>query len=134
MPRWQVINNDTGTRVVTDLQIADRLWARVLGLQLRSQLPMGSGLLLVPCASVHTFLVRFSIDVIFLNKLGGVIEVRRQVRPWRIIRKVHGVYATLEVPYGGANNVRPGNVLSLQAAPGNTSPPPKSVLFLWHSW
>ena len=45
MPRWQVINNDTGTRVVTDLQIADRLWARVkdtITLFLRNQRRSGA--------------------------------------------------------------------------------------------
>ena len=133
MSPWHVINRDTGERVVTDLKIARRFLSRMFGLLLRNELPVGSGLLLVPCSSVHTFLMSFPIDVILLDRNGHVVDVRRNVRPWSLVRGKPGVHAVLEVPLG-TTNVRIGQSLTLRAAPGYTQLPPKSAMFLWHGW
>jgi hypothetical protein len=102
-----LVCRDTGEVVVEHLEVADNYWRRLVGLQFRRSLPPGDGLLLVPCSSIHTFWMRFAIDVLTLDKTGVVLEVRRAVKPWRIVachRLTHAVLETAptqsELPSG----------------------------------
>lgn len=126
---WRLIQADTGSTVANALEIADGFWSRFKGLQFRAALPAGTGLLLVPCPSVHTFFVRFAIDVISIDRTGRVVAVRRHVKPWRIVPPTPGGYATLEMPAGAAR-VNVGDSLRLEPTSGEIVPP--SVTFLFH--
>ncbi len=98
----QLIDNDTGVVAVEDLELAKGYWSRVKGLQFRKSLPLGRGLLLIPGGSIHTFWMRFAIDVVMLDRDLTVLDVRREVRPWRIVKAVPGTHAILELPAGTA--------------------------------
>jgi len=99
--KFQMISLESNRIVVDELQIADSLWSRFVGLQFRRELPVGHGLLLIPCRSIHTFWMRFAIDVIFLDADGTVLDVRSAVRPWRTTASRHGrPHATLELAAG----------------------------------
>jgi len=115
---------ETGEVIVERLDVADGIWTRFWGLQFRRELPSGAGLLLVPCSSVHTFFLRFAIDVLLLDRRGVVVALHRSVRPWRVVLPARGAYATLEVPAGSAN-IAVGATLRLDAAEG-----PRSLSFL----
>ena len=54
------------------------------GLLGRRGLESGEGLLLRPTGSVHTFFMRFPIDVVFLARDGEVLKVAQAVPPWRM--------------------------------------------------
>lgn len=71
--------------MLAELELATTFWRRFKGLQLRRQLPAEAGLLLAPCSSLHTCFMRFAIDVIMLDRGGTVLQVRRGVRPWRVV-------------------------------------------------
>jgi len=71
--------------------------ARLLGLAGLRDVPYPSALLILGCSSVHTFGMRFRIDVVFLDEHREVIGERRDLRPWRIARK-RGAKAVLEFP------------------------------------
>ena len=62
--------------------------ARLLGLALMgaSELPSGHALVLRPCSSIHTFGMRFAIDVAFADAAGEVLRVIRDVPPRRVRR------------------------------------------------
>jgi uncharacterized membrane protein (UPF0127 family) len=67
---------------------AGTVGSRLLGLarvDARS-LPQGHALLLRPCSSIHTFGMRFPIDVVFADSDGNALRVVRDVPPWRILR------------------------------------------------
>jgi uncharacterized membrane protein (UPF0127 family) len=64
---------------------ATTLRARLLGLALLRELPAGHALLIPDCASVHTFGMRFPLDVVFLDECGGVVRVERDVRRRRLL-------------------------------------------------
>jgi uncharacterized membrane protein (UPF0127 family) len=70
---------------------------RLLGLAWRERDDAGPGLLIPRCASVHTFGMRFELDVYFLDADGYVLSVRRQVPPRRILW-CRGAAAVLEIP------------------------------------
>lgn len=123
--RAKLIRAADGATVVAALEVADGWWSRFKGLQFRRSLPAGTGLLLVPCPSVHTFFCRFPIDLVLLDRQGKVIGVRRNVRPWRIVWPVKGTYAILELP-ALTTIVADGDVLRL----AGTSEARKSLEFL----
>jgi uncharacterized membrane protein (UPF0127 family) len=60
--------------------------ARLLGLALLAELPAAQGLLIPRCRSVHTFGMRFALDVLFLDEHGGVVRLDREVPPGRMAR------------------------------------------------
>ena len=105
MPPHRLIETSTGRVVCERLRIADGFWSRLVGLQFRRTLPTGEGLLLVPCASAHTFFVRFAIDIVMLDERYEVIEVRTHVRPCRFVIPRRRTHAMVELPAGTANVV-----------------------------
>lgn len=62
---------------------ADTSAARMRGLLGRSSLDPGEGLWIVPCESVHTFFMRFAIDLVYLDRDLRVRKIRSAVPPWR---------------------------------------------------
>jgi uncharacterized membrane protein (UPF0127 family) len=78
-----------------DVRVARSRWARLLGLALLRDLPAGTALLIPRCRSVHTFGMRFRIDVVFLDAAGRPLREVRGVPPWRVI-SCSGAAAVLE--------------------------------------
>ena len=108
-----------------DAEIADGLFSRFLGLQFRGSLPAGKGLMLVPGRSVHTFFMRFAIDVVRIDATGRVIGVDPFVEPWRVSFGDRESHAVLELPAASAR-IYPGDWLRLADA----SRAPASLKFL----
>jgi uncharacterized protein len=77
--------------------VADSFRSRLRGLAWRRRSQAGPGLLIPRCASVHTFGMRFALDVCFLDRGGRILAVRRGVPPRRVVRH-HGAAAVLEIP------------------------------------
>ncbi|HEY3435486.1 MAG TPA: DUF192 domain-containing protein [Solirubrobacterales bacterium] len=77
--------------------VAKDFRTRLLGLSWRSRGRAGPGLLIPRCSSVHTFGMRFPLDIYFLDAAGRVISVRRRVPPRRVIWQ-RGAAAILEIP------------------------------------
>jgi uncharacterized membrane protein (UPF0127 family) len=75
---------------------------RKQGLLSRSGLDPDSALVLAPCAAVHTFFMRFPIDVVFVRRDGTVARVVSNLGPWRIAI-AFGAYAAIELAAGGAS-------------------------------
>jgi uncharacterized membrane protein (UPF0127 family) len=71
------------------------------GLLGRRGLVSGEGLLLRPASSVHTFFMRFAIDVVFLAADGEVLKIASRVPAWRAVA-CKGAAAVLELPAGEA--------------------------------
>lgn len=62
---------------------ADTFWKRAIGLMGRKDMPDNEGLLLSPCRSIHTFFMRFPIDLVWLDGAMNIVKVDRNVQPWR---------------------------------------------------
>ena len=63
------------------------------------RLPADHALILAPCTSVHTWFMRFPIDVIFVGRDGEVLKTRANVPAWRMLA-AWGGYATIEMAPG----------------------------------
>lgn len=93
---------------------ADTLAGRIWGLLGRAALEPDEGLLLHPCRRVHTFGMRFPIDVLVCDGELRVLDVQT-LRPWRRSRRVRGARACVELARGAAGGVAPGDRLELEA-------------------
>lgn len=56
------------------LAIADKFWPRLLGLMGKKMLINGCALLLFPCSSIHTFFMRFPIDVVYIDRDWNIVK------------------------------------------------------------
>ena len=77
-------NTRTGEMVATHVVIAVDSASRRKGLLGRAEMPAGEALIIAPCSSVHTFFMKFTIDVAFVNRAGQVVRVCQHLAPWRI--------------------------------------------------
>jgi uncharacterized membrane protein (UPF0127 family) len=84
--------------------VADSFRSRLCGLAWRERAQAGPGLLIPRCSSVHTFGMRFALDLYFLDRDGRVLSVRRRVPPRRIVW-CRGAFAVLEVPAGEGGEI-----------------------------
>src|ERR1700761_8314 len=89
LPRREVLGRD--------VPVAVGVRARLVGLALLDRLDAGPGLLLPRCSSVHTFGMRFALDVYFLGSDGKILDARRAIPPRRFVA-CRGALAVLEMP------------------------------------
>lgn len=71
---------------IPQVWVADRWWSRMRGLLARPPLSAdgSQALLITPCASVHTVGMRYSLDLVYLDRAGMVVGWREHVAPWRL--------------------------------------------------
>lgn len=97
-----LVNAGTGKVVATQLQTAFDSAARRKGLLGRTSMPSDAALLIAPCNGVHTFFMRFPIDVVFAARDGRVVKVCHGVLPWRLAL-AFSAFATVELAAGAAS-------------------------------
>jgi uncharacterized membrane protein (UPF0127 family) len=93
-------NVDTGTVVADKVAVADTRATRAVGLLNREGLEAGEALWIVPSRGVHTWWMRFAIDVVALDDRGVVVDQVSDLKPWRIRLPRRGTAGVLELPAG----------------------------------
>ena len=82
------------------VEVADSHVARAVGLLGRKELPMGRGIWIKPCKSIHTFFLKFAIDVAYIDAEGTVVKTCAHLRPFRISIGGRRAQSALELPSG----------------------------------
>ncbi|GAB4324148.1 MAG: hypothetical protein Kow0074_16890 [Candidatus Zixiibacteriota bacterium] len=95
------INTSKGDRVIA----ANVVWAgtsaeRRKGLLGRTTMSPDDGMYITPCECVHTFAMKFPIDIAFLDKNGRILRIQRALKPYRISRLVWQADGVLELAAG----------------------------------
>jgi len=88
-------NARTGTILADRLLTAFDSNSRNRGLLAHDALKPGTALILAPTFAIHTFFMKFPIDVLFVARDGRVLKVRRAVGPWRVAA-CWNAFATIE--------------------------------------
>jgi hypothetical protein len=97
-----LVRNETRKTVLADAaEMADTSAKRRVGLLKHERLAPGEGLWIVPCESVHTFFMKFPIDIIYLDRKRKVRKVRGAVPAWRLSMCL-SAHSVLELPAGRA--------------------------------
>lgn len=101
-----VVKNETSGYVIAQVtDVADTSAKRRKGLLGRRALPEGHALWIVPCESVHTWFMRFPIDVVYLDREHKVRKVCKSVAPWRLSICLFA-HSVLELPAGVSEKTR----------------------------
>jgi uncharacterized protein len=110
---------ENGVAVCDRCEVADGPIARMRGLLGRDGLEPGAGMLMTREPSVHTFFMRFPIDVVFLDKQDRIVKVVHDLRPWRFAGARRAA-AVLELPAGTAATagLEPGMTLTRTTVDG----------------
>jgi uncharacterized membrane protein (UPF0127 family) len=113
--QFALVDAATGRVVVPRLEFALDSVSRRKGLLGRDGLDPGAGLVIAPSNSVHTFFMRFAIDIVFLHRSGRVLKIRHRV-PARRVAVSATAHAVLELPAGAAAaaGISVGATLALQ--------------------
>jgi hypothetical protein len=81
------------------MEVADSAAMRNKGLLGRDRLSPGEGLWIIPCEAVHTFWMRFPIDLVYLDRKKRIRKLSSDVRPWRLSACLWA-HSVLELPPG----------------------------------
>ena len=104
-PRWtngsSVTIERSGTVLVNHLEVAGDSASRKKGLLGRDRLDPGCGVAIAPCQGVHTFGMRFAIDIVAVARDGTVVKIRSHVPRRRIVLALKA-FAIVELPAGAA--------------------------------
>ena len=112
-----VVRNETRNIILAEsAEIADTSGKRRKGLLGRDYLPVGEGLWIVPCESVHTFGMKFPIDVLYLDRRKRVRKARKMLVPWSMSLCLFA-HSVLELPAGmiERTGTRPGDQIIIKA-------------------
>jgi len=90
----------TGLELIPKCRLATSFGPRFLGLMGRSGLSADEAILFPKCNSIHTFFMRFPIDVVLVSDKGEVVEVVEAMRAWRLLMPRKNVRHVVEMAAG----------------------------------
>lgn len=102
----RVTNLSKNTCLGTKIVVADSPHRRVVGLLGTTGLEPECGLLIFPTQAVHTFGMKYPLDLVFLDKNKKVIGIRKCLRPYRLSRIYWRAQCVLELPVPTIENTR----------------------------
>lgn len=110
---YQITNTTRSTTVAARAERARSFWARLRGLMFRAELPADGGMVIEPNGSVHTFWMRFPIDVIFVDRSDRVVGLVPAMPPNRPYAGARHAHRTVELPAGSIarSNTAKGDLL-----------------------
>lgn len=111
----RIYNETRGVSLGDSVDVADSSETRRRGLLKHTGLRTGQGLWIVPCEGVHTFGMKFDIDVVFLNKKRKVLKIRKAM-PKRRLALCLRAHSVVELPAGTleSSGTLPGDQLTLE--------------------
>ncbi|HUY82415.1 MAG TPA: DUF192 domain-containing protein [Acidobacteriaceae bacterium] len=117
----KISNLTRQTDLAENAEVADTSATRQKGLLGRSGLLQGGGLWIVPCESVHTFFMKFPIDLVYIDRNKIVKKVCRNVRPWRLSACL-SAHSILELPVGAIDHSQTAPGDKLEFLPSEPQP------------
>lgn len=108
-----LVNETTGLLVAASVKRATTFWQRLKGLMFTKTLPEGSALYLSPCRSIHTYFMKYPIDVVYLSENHEVLAFEHQLHPNKLGQMQKGTKIVLELPVGTieASGTKVGHII-----------------------
>lgn len=97
MSHLKLYHRSSGVCLAENLVLANTALKRLQGLLGRSSLPLHEALWLRPCNSIHTFWMRFAIDVIFLDRQLHIVHLVENLRPFRLTAPTRQAASVIEM-------------------------------------
>jgi uncharacterized membrane protein (UPF0127 family) len=114
----QLVNTRSGRIVADQLLPALDSATRKTGLLKHTSLPRGTAMIIAPTNAIHTFFMKFPIDVAFVSRTGRVLKIRTAMPAWRMAAALRG-YAVVELTAGAlaVSETTVGDELALRPLP-----------------
>lgn len=121
-------NRRTGEVLADALLPALDRASRKTGLLKHSSLAHGEAMLIAPSNAVHTWFMKFDLDLVFVRRDGRVVKTRAGVKPWRMSGALRA-FAVIEMRAGtlAERDTRPGDVLEVVPATATRFPAPAAA-------
>jgi uncharacterized membrane protein (UPF0127 family) len=121
MLKLRVRNLSRDSLLATEADIADTSKKRRVGLLKHQSLDPGQGLWIAPCEAIHTFGMKFPIDVVFMDRKKKVMKVRENMCRGRMTLCLWA-HSVLELPVGAiaGSQTQPGDELEFEEYDGKT--------------
>ena len=115
----RIDNLTRGQSLVTRGKAAANFFTRLRGLIGRPPLEDGEGLLILPCNSIHTHFMGFTIDVLYVSRDHQIVAIDEAMKPWRFGRIHSRARFVVELPTGTVANTgaRIGDQLYVKGLP-----------------
>lgn len=99
--------------IADQVEVASTLVQRIVGLLGKSEFTKGKALWIHRCASIHTFFMRFPIDVVFVDKDLKVCKVVKNIKPFRMANAYFRGHSVFEFtsPHPVLNELQTGDTL-----------------------
>lgn len=98
--RMELVNRSTGTIIAENVIPAYTFIKRLKGLMFTSSFPEGYAIHIQPCRSIHSYFMKYEIDVLYLNAKNQIIAAECYFRPGTIGRHHEGTESVIELPAG----------------------------------
>lgn len=95
-----LLNQSKQKNILSHLLVAKDFVARTRGLLGLKELKERHGLWIHACPSIHTFFMKFPIDVVFVDEKLVVKSIHQSVPPWRVVVGAFGSSSVFEMPAG----------------------------------
>jgi uncharacterized protein len=96
----KALNKTKGSCVASEVYEARSFLERLKGLLGKSGLKEGEGMLLEPAYQIHTWFMKFAIDVLFLDRDRKIIHLIKDLKPYRVSGLYKSSRSVLELPSG----------------------------------
>lgn len=100
MPTFTVQKSSNKQIIAGKVDLADTAVSRMIGLLNRKKLNPEEGLIITRCRSIHMFFMKFSIDVIFIDKNQCVVGYIENIKPFRMSRIYFRAVSAIELSPG----------------------------------
>ena len=111
------IYNSTQNNIIADeVKVAENFFTRSVGLLCRKSILPSEALIIKPCCSIHTIFMKFSIDVLFVNKKNEIVALHQNLKPWRILPIHLRSHYVIELAAGqiAVNNICLSDIINLE--------------------
>jgi len=111
----KIVNRSKQSILADNISCADTSFKRLKGLLGRKSLNKGEALIITPSNSIHTFFMRFPIDVLFVDNNNRVIKVISSLKPYRLSPICWQGKFVIELPVGTiqASSTQEGDTLQI---------------------
>lgn len=116
--QFRARNVTRGTSIGDAIDKAETSAQRRTGLLKHVKLDEGQGLWIIPCEAVHTFFMKFALDLIYIDRKHCVKSVSRAVPPWRF-SACFSAHSILELPVGTIDRTKTEKGDELELVPGD---------------
>lgn len=96
----KLIHSKSKQLLADNITVAKDIFSRFKGLLGTDELSPGRGIWLTPCNAVHTFGMRYAIDVLFLDRSLRIVHQVKKLQPNRITRIILKAHSIVELPAG----------------------------------